>query len=77
MFLLVFTSSAFVPTGSMPGWLQAVGSHQPVNALITAERSLLLGGPAAHDVLVSVAWSAGILLVFVTLATRGYARLGR
>jgi hypothetical protein len=53
------------------------GSHQPVNALITAERSLLLGGPAAHDVLVSVAWSAGILLVFVTLAARGYARLGR
>jgi ABC transporter DrrB family efflux protein len=77
MFLLVFTSSAFVPAGSMPGWLQAIGSHQPVNALITAERDLLLGGPAAHDVLVSVAWSVGILLVFAALAARGYARMGR
>ena len=77
MFLLVFTSSAFVPAGSMPGWLQAIGSHQPVNALITAERDLLLGGPAAHDVLVSVAWSVGILIVFAALAARGYARMGR
>jgi ABC-2 type transport system permease protein len=77
MFLLVFTSSAFVPTSSMPGWLQVVGAHQPVNTLITAERSLLLGGPAAHDALVSVAWDAGILLVFAALAVRGYARMGR
>jgi ABC-2 type transport system permease protein len=77
MFLLVFTSSAFVPSGSMPGWLQAVGTHQPVNALVTAERALILGGPAAHDVLVSLAWSAGVLLVCGALAVRGYARMGR
>jgi hypothetical protein len=32
---------------------------------------------AAHDVLVSLAWSAGILLVFALLATRTYVRMGR
>jgi ABC-2 type transport system permease protein/oleandomycin transport system permease protein len=77
VFLLVFTSAAFVPTASMPGWLQAFGTHQPVDALVTAERALILGGPAAHDVLVSLAWSGGILLVFALLAARSYARMGR
>lgn len=77
MFLLVFTSSAFVPSASMPGWLQVIGTHQPVDALVSAERALILGGPAAHDVLVCLAWSAGILLAFGALAVRSYARMGR
>jgi ABC-2 type transport system permease protein len=77
MFLLVFTSSAFVPLSSMPGWLQAIGAHQPVNALVTAERALTLGGPAGHDVLVSLAWTAGILLACAVLSARTYARMGR
>lgn len=77
VFLLVFTSSAFVPLGSMPGWLQAIGAHQPVNALVNAERALISGGPAAGDVLISLAWSAGILVVFGLLAARTYARMGR
>jgi ABC-2 type transport system permease protein len=77
MFLLVFSSSAFVPLSSMPGWLQAVGNHQPVTALVNAERALILGGPAAHDVLISLGWSAGIFAVFIALAARIYARMGR
>jgi ABC-2 type transport system permease protein len=77
VFLLVFTSAAFVPATSMPGWLQAFGTHQPVNALVSAERALVLGGPASHDVLVCLAWSAGMLLVFAILAARTYARMGR
>jgi ABC-2 type transport system permease protein len=77
VFLLVFTSAAFVPSASMPGWLQAFGTHQPVNALVSAERALVLGGPAAHDVLICLAWTAGLLLVFGTLAIRGYVRMGR
>jgi len=77
MFLLVFTSCAFVPLSSMPGWLQAIGAHQPVNALVTAERALILGGPAARDVLISLAWSAGILLAFTLVSARTYARMGR
>jgi ABC transporter DrrB family efflux protein len=77
MFLLVFTSCAFVPLNSMPGWLQAIGAHQPVNALVNAERALILGGPAAHDVLISLAWSAGILLAFAVLSARTYAQMSR
>jgi len=77
VFLLVFTSAAFVPAAAMPGWLQAIGTHQPVNALVSAERALITGGPAARDVLVCLAWSAGMLLVFAVLATRAYTRMGR
>jgi len=77
LFLLVFTSAAFVPSTAMPGWLQAFGTHQPVDALVNAERALILGGPAAHDVLISLAWSGGMLVVFALLAARTYARMGR
>ena len=77
LFLLVFTSAAFVPSSAMPGWLQAFGTHQPVDALVNAERALILGGPAAHDVLVSLAWSGGMLVVFALIAARIYARMGR
>ncbi len=34
---------AFVPAIAMPGWLQAFGTHQPVDALVNTERALILG----------------------------------
>jgi ABC-2 type transport system permease protein/oleandomycin transport system permease protein len=77
VFLLVFTSSSFVPSAAMPGWLQAFGTHQPVNALVTAERALILGGHAAHDVLICLAWTVGLLLVCTAVASRTYARMNR
>ena len=46
-------------------------------AAVNAERALILGGPAAHDVLISLAWSGGLLAVFAFLAVRTYARMGR
>jgi ABC-2 type transport system permease protein len=73
---LVFASSAFVPTATMPPWLQAFANHQPVTAAVNAVRRLVLGGPWAEDVLISLAWTAGILLVFVPLAVRRYRRGG-
>ncbi|HZD68322.1 MAG TPA: ABC transporter permease [Actinomycetes bacterium] len=76
-FLLVFSSAAFVPLRTMPGWLQAFGARQPVTALVNAERSLLLGGPAADHVLASIAWSVGLLVAFALLATRSYQRISR
>ena len=77
MFLLVFTYDEFVPLRSMPGWLQAIGAHQPVTALVDAERSLILGGPAQSHVLTSLAWTAGMLLVFAALAARTYQHMDR
>jgi len=77
MFLLVFSSSAFVPIRTMPGWLQAVAAHQPLTALVDAERALTLGGPAASHVIAVLAWTFGMLAVFALGAARQYARISR
>lgn len=74
MMILVFASSAFVPTDSMPGWLQGWADNQPVSVTVDAVRALVLGGPWGTDALISLAWSAGILVVFVPLAVHRYRR---
>ena len=74
LFPLTFVSSAFVPISTMPGWLQAFASNQPVTYVINTMRSLALGGPIAADLWKSIAWLAGIFIVFVPLAVRAYRR---
>ncbi|MGC2372333.1 MAG: ATP-binding cassette domain-containing protein [Solirubrobacteraceae bacterium] len=71
-FILVFASSAIVPVATMPGWLQPFANHQPVSITINAVRALLQGEPTHNWVWQSLAWSAGILLVFFTIAVRLY-----
>jgi ABC-2 type transport system permease protein/oleandomycin transport system permease protein len=77
MFLLVFASGAFVPVSTMPGWLQAVAAHQPLTAVVTAVRALVLGGPTAGHVLASVIWSCALLAGFALLAIGQYQRISR
>jgi ABC transporter DrrB family efflux protein len=72
---LVFASSAFVSTSTMPGWLQVFANHQPVTAAVNATRALMLGGPTSTYVLQSLAWSVGIVAVFAPLAIRRYRRV--
>jgi len=64
LLFLPYLSSAFVPIDTMPGWLQPVAEHLPVTPIIDAIRALLLGGPLdGWDVLWSLVWCAGIVLV--------------
>jgi ABC transporter DrrB family efflux protein len=74
MALLVFASSAFVPTKSMPAPLRAYANHQPVSATINAVRALVDGGPMLDKTLVALAWAVGISVVFAVLSTRRYRR---
>jgi ABC transporter DrrB family efflux protein len=81
VFPLTLTSSVFLPTRTMPGWLQAFAEHQPITIITNALRALTLGQgtlPAGHTVigetLLALAWTAGILAVFVPLAVRAYRR---
>jgi ABC transporter DrrB family efflux protein len=76
LFPLTFLSSAFVPIPTMPGWLQAFANNQPVTYVINTMRALALGGPVAADLWKSVAWLAGIFIVFLPLAVRAYRRAG-
>jgi ABC transporter DrrB family efflux protein len=76
LFPLTFVSSAFVPTSSMPGWLQVFANHQPVTYIINTMRALALGYPVQSNLWPSVAWLAGIFIVFSPLAVRAYRRAG-
>jgi len=75
LFPLVFASSAFVPVSSMPGWLQAFANVQPISVTVDAVRALLSGGDAGHWLWQSVAWAAGILVVFAFLGVRQYRKV--
>jgi ABC transporter DrrB family efflux protein len=76
LFPLTFLSSAFVPIATMPGWLQAFANNQPVTFVIDTMRAMALGGPIGANLLKSIAWLAGIFIVFAPLAVRAYKRAG-
>jgi ABC-2 type transport system permease protein len=79
---LTFVSGAFVPVGSMPGWLHWFAANQPVTVVVNAVRSLMLGGADAagvgnttsYWVVLSLLWCAGILAVFSALTSARFAR---
>ena len=78
MFLLIFPlafgSSTYVNPSTMPGWLQAWNHVNPITRLVDAMRGLLLGGPVQTNLLLTFAWMAALLAVFVPLALRAYKR---
>jgi ABC-2 type transport system permease protein/oleandomycin transport system permease protein len=75
VFPLTFVSSAFVPTADMPGAIQAFADVNPVTMAVDAARALTIGhGEALSPVLGTLAWLAGLLLVFVPLAVRAFRR---
>jgi ABC-type multidrug transport system permease subunit len=72
---LVFASSAFVSTQTMPGWLRAFAEHQPVSVTASAVRALSTGvGPTATYVFQSLLWVGLILVVAAPLAVKRYRR---
>lgn len=74
VFPLVFASSAFVPVETMPGWLQAFAEISPVTVTVDSVRALVLGGPLWTHLWKSLAWIAGILVVFIRLAIQRYRK---
>lgn len=65
---LQFGSSIFAPTQSMPGWLEAFTDYNPLSTLADSARGLMVGGPAAHDVWVTIGWAVGLTLVMAPIA---------
>jgi ABC transporter DrrB family efflux protein len=81
VFPLAFTSSVFVPTQTMPGWLQPFAANQPVTVATNALRGLVLGPGAlppgrtvAGQVALALLWAAAITAIFAPLAVRTYRR---
>jgi ABC transporter DrrB family efflux protein len=74
LFPITFTSDAFVPTASMPGWLQAWSKVNPVSVFSDAVRGLMVSGPVARPVVESLLWAAAFTVVFAPLAVRAFKR---
>ncbi|GII26436.1 ABC transporter permease [Planosporangium mesophilum] len=87
VFPVSMVSNAFVPTAGMPAWLRVVADWNPVSAVVAACRDLFgnlhapvtadASWPVAHPIAATLAWSVGLLLVFVPLAVRRYHRTNR
>ena len=75
VFPLVFASSAFVPTATMPGAVHAFADINPITQVVDAARALTVGeGHVLGPTLGTLAWLAGLLLIFVPLSVRTFRR---
>jgi ABC-2 type transport system permease protein len=72
LFPLVFLSNTFVEPSTLPGWLEAFVSVNPISHLVTATRDLMAGGAAAEDVLLVLGESAALTAIFAPLTVRLY-----
>lgn len=74
MFPLMFGSSAYMPLDSMPGWIKAIATVNPLTYAIDASRELTLATPLTGSVVAALAVSAGIALVGGVFATRNFRK---
>lgn len=74
LFPLTFLSNAFVPTNTMPKWLQWFVHINPLSHLVTAVRNLANQGTIGSDFAISLIGAAVIVLIFAPLTVRAYMR---
>lgn len=74
IFPLTFASAAFVPTSTMPEWLQKFADNQPVTQAVNSARHFALGTPADGATLQLFIWIVVILAVFVPLSVYYYRK---
>ncbi len=72
LFPLMLASTAFAPAETMPGWLQPFVTYQPISAASDAVRGMANGTPAGDDILLTLGWTAALLLLFIPMSVRLY-----
>ncbi|RCW51983.1 ABC transporter permease [Paenibacillus prosopidis] len=74
LLFLPYLSSAFVPTNTMPSWLQGFANHQPVTPVIETIRGLLAGTPIGDNGWWAISWCAAILLIALVWCAIAFRR---
>jgi ABC-2 type transport system permease protein len=74
LLLLLFLSSAFVSTATMPTGLRQFAEYQPFTPVADTMRGLLSGAAIGDHAIVAIAWSIGIAAVSYLWAIRLYNR---
>ena len=85
VFPITFVSNAFVPTETLPGFLQPIADWNPFSALVAATRDLFGNPnpfptgtfPGEHSIALSLFWTALLILVFAPLAVARYRSIDR
>jgi ABC-2 type transport system permease protein len=72
LLLLLFLSSGFVSTATMPTGLRQFAEYQPFTPVADTVRGLLSGGAIGDHAIVSIAWSVGIAVLAYLWAVRLY-----
>jgi ABC-2 type transport system permease protein len=68
------TSSAFMPTATMPGPVAWFAEHQPVTSIVDTLRALFAQQPVGDQIWVALGWLLAILLVAYAGAVTSYRR---
>jgi ABC-2 type transport system permease protein len=74
MFPLTFLSNAFVPTETMPPYLQAFANANPVSHIISAIRDLANDGQVTAQVGWALLGCAIVVAIFAPLSVRSFSR---
>lgn len=63
LMVLPLLNNGFVPTESLPGWLQGFAEYQPFTLIINTFRSLLDGSPDVGAILWAIGWCIAITAI--------------
>jgi ABC-2 type transport system permease protein len=74
LLMLIFVSSAFLPTTKMGSGLRAFANHQPMTPIIQTLRSLLVSGHGGGSAWTAVAWCLILLVISYFFALRIYRK---
>ena len=74
MFPLGFLSGAFVPTSTLPDWLQAFVNINPLTYIISATRELFNYGTIGNDFWLSLVGALAVVAIFAPITLAAYMR---
>jgi ABC-2 type transport system permease protein len=74
LFPLTFLSNAFVPTKTLPSWLQVFVRFNPISHLVLAVRQLANSGSIGSDFWLTLLGAVVIVMICAPLTVRAYMR---
>ena len=74
LLFLPYLGSGFLPTSTMPSWLQAFADQQPTTPVTETLRGLLMGTPIGTSGPVALAWCIGLAVAGCVTAAVLYGR---
>ena len=72
--LAMFFNTGFVPADAYPSWLRPIVEYQPMSCTIDTIRALATEGEVLRPLVLTLLWSAALLIVFTGPTLAGYRK---